>query len=396
MNLPQLAVVEAAIARLGERLRVVQTECLPIAQTVGRILAEPLSADRGSPPLDISAMDGYAVMYADVGQRDLPVVATTVAGTTPTTCMPGTAVRIFTGAPIPAGADCVVRREDTDERENSISVRVDASSIKLGQNIRRQGENVRASGEVLPAGTELNSVAMAAVASFGPAQIAVHRRVRVAILNTGDELTSPGAAVAAWQIRDSNGPTLDAWLRSLPWVDLVARLRVEDDFASVQRAIASHAATCDAVILTGGVSMGDTDYVPGAIESLGGEIVFHRLPIRPGKPILGGSLNRTLLLGLPGNPVSVAVTARVFGLPLLSKLAGRQAMHGQPHVEVANADEKCLPLVWYRLITIDESGRARLIDSQGSGDLVSLARSAGFITLPAGQAGPGPWQLTLW
>ena len=142
--------------------------------------------------------------------------------------------------------------------------------------------------------------------------------------------------------------------------------------------------------------MGDTDYVPAAISSIGGEVVFHRLPIRPGKPILGAHLGSTLILGLPGNPVSVAVTARVFGVPLLGKLAGLTSPPVQPLVHLSSADDKQLPLTWYRLIEVDSAGRTQLVTSQGSGDLVSLARSAGFVTVAAGQSGPGPWPLTLW
>lgn len=396
MQLPHLGLVEAAIAQLRERLQIVPTEELPLAAVAGRILAQPLVADRDSPSLDVSAMDGYALRLADIVDGPMPVPATTVAGAAPAHLPPLTAVKIFTGAAVPAGADCVIRREDTREHQGSVVVRVPRESIRIGQNIRRQGENIRAGQAVLDAGVELNSVAMAAVASFGAARLSVRRRVRVSILNTGDELAAPGAPVQAWQIRDSNGPTLEAWLGGLPWVEIVSRGRVADDFDSVRRAIVERSAQCEAVLLTGGVSMGDTDYVPGAIESLGGEIVFHRLPIRPGKPILGGCLGGALLLGLPGNPVSVAVTARVFGLPLLSHLAGRREPASQPSVELVDAGEAQLPLVWYRLVELDPAGRVRLVPSKGSGDVVSLAQSAGFITIPAGGSGRGPWPFTAW
>ena len=142
--------------------------------------------------------------------------------------------------------------------------------------------------------------------------------------------------------------------------------------------------------------MGDTDFVPAAIQSLGGEIVFHRLPIRPGKPVLGGVIDGKLILGLPGNPVSVAVTARVFGLPLLRKLSGCPTPAVRPSVELSAGHDKPLDLTWFRLVNMDDQGQLQLTRSQGSGDLVSLSHSCGFVEIPPGQVGQGPFQLTLW
>lgn len=401
MELPQISDIETAIDKLSSRLQIVESQTLSIADVAGRILAQNLLADRDSPASDVSAMDGYALRRKDINSNSIPVSETTVAGAPPTSLQPGCAVRIFTGAPVPAEADCVVRREDTHELKDAalnetVQFLVPQDSIVDGQNIRRQGENTRQGSTVLHQGTELTSVAMAAVASFGLPEINVRRQVRVTILNTGDELASAGEPVEPWMIRDSNGPTLDAWLRSLPWLTVVARAKVADTFDAVRTSIAAHLVDCDALILTGGVSMGDTDYVPAAIASLGGELAFHRLPIRPGKPVLGASLKGKLLLGLPGNPVSVAVTSRVFGLPLLSRLGGRSGFSVQPRVQLTNADEKQLALTWFRLVDVDNSGHVRLLASQGSGDLVSLAHSAGFVVIPAGQSGAGPWRLTLW
>ncbi len=395
--LPQLAEIEMAIDKLSTRLRVVDLEVVPIANSAGRILAQPLLADRDSPAVDVSAMDGYAVQIADVAKANtLPVVGTSMAGTAPMQLRASTAIKIFTGAPLPTGANCIIRRENTTEHSGQVAFNVEPQSLQLGQNIRRKGENIHRGQVVLEAGTELNSAAMAAIASFGGTVVSVHRPVRVAVLNTGDELAAPGSTVEDWQIRDSNGPTLAAWLSRLPWVQVVARSRVHDNFDAILAAIDEQTRQCDAVILTGGVSMGDTDYVPGVVEALGGEIVFHRLPIRPGKPILGGCYNGKLLLGLPGNPVSVAVTAKVFGEPLLSRLAGRSKTPEQTLVTLAQSDEKQLPLVWYRLVEIDSQGYIYLSRSQGSGDIVSLARSAGFVTIPPGGCGTGPWGLTIW
>ncbi|MEZ6134672.1 MAG: molybdopterin molybdotransferase MoeA [Pirellulaceae bacterium] len=396
MELPLISEIQAAIAKLSERLQVVEAETHSIQDVAGRILAADLLADRDSPATNVSAMDGYAIRLQDINSGPVPVVGTCAAGAAPRSLPTGAAIRIFTGAPVPFAADCVIRREDTEEQADSVRFNVAASQVLPGQNIRLQGENSRHGSRIIATGTLLDSVAMAAVASFGTREIRVHRRVRVSVLNTGDELVAAGEAVEPWQIRDSNGPTLDAWLRSIPWVEVVERKRVADDLGSLQHAIGDCCAQSDAIILTGGVSMGDADFVPAAFEALGGEILFHRLPIRPGKPILGGCLHGKLLLGLPGNPVSVAVTARVFGEPLLLRLAGCTPAVIQPLVHLANPDAQQLPLTWYRLVTVDGGGCVQLVRSQGSGDLVSLAHSHGFIAVPPGQSGPGPYRLTLW
>ena len=399
-TLPQIDPVATAIARLAERLARVEVEPFFTTYASGRVLAEPLLADRDSPAVDVSAMDGYAIRMADLSSaRDstMRVAGVAPAGAAPVALPPSEAVRIFTGAAVPAEADCVVRREDTDEGLEEVKFRVAAESLRTGQNIRRRGENIRAGQVVLARGVVLSAPVMGAVATFAPMQLLVQKRVRVAVLNTGDELAEVGEAVKPWQIRDSNGPLLEAWLGQLPWIELVGRRHVGDSLESVMAAIAEQLPHADAILLTGGVSMGDTDFVPEAIAKLGGEIVFHRLPIRPGKPVLGASLSGKLLLGLPGNPVSVAVTSRVIGLPLLRKLAGIAPIEEkQPRCLLSEADEKKLSLVWYRLVKVADDGKVSLVDSQGSGDLVSLAQSDGFVEVPVGESGAGPWRVRWW
>lgn len=396
MNLPQLSAVEAAIERLSAKLQTVECQPCAIAEAAGRIVAEDVLADRDSPPLDVSAMDGYAFRLDDWDGGMLPVQATAAAGRAPLQLLPGTAIRIFTGAAIPAGADCVIRREDTQEFGEQVRLTVARMELQSGQNIRRRGENSLQGVCVLAAGQRIDAASIAALATFGGQRLTVRRKVRVAVLNTGDELVEPGAAVEDWQIRDSNGPTLHTWLTSLPWVEVVARQRVQDTLDGVRQALQTQLANCDAILLTGGVSMGDTDFVPAAIELLGGEIVFHRLPIRPGKPVLGAVLNGKLLLGLPGNPVSVAVTSRVFGEPLLRRLAGCSSRSWQPLVELSEVDDKRLDLTWYRLVHIADDGQVHLVTSQGSGDVVSLSRSSGFVEVTPGARGDGPVRLSLW
>ncbi len=395
--LPQIDPITAAVLQLAEKLHPVSSERVSIEQAAGRVLAEELKADRDSPPLNVSAMDGYALRIADVAANtSLPVVAVATAGSPAPLLPAGAAVQIFTGAPVPADADCVVPREQTLETPGRMQLNVAVSDLKPRMHIRYQGENARIGSCVLPAGTYLSSAAMAGVASVASAQVNVHRLVRVAILNTGDELIAPGQAAQPWQIRDSNGPTLDAALTRHPWIEVVARQRVEDSLDTITAALQSRT-DVDAIVLTGGVSMGDTDHVPSAIQASGGQIVFHRLPIRPGKPVLGAVRGQQLIVGLPGNPVSVAVTSRLIALPLLRRLGGmKEIIPKAPRVEVASADDKQLNLHWYRLVKLDEDGRAVYLDNRGSGDLISLAQSDGVIELPAGSSGPGPWRWLSW
>lgn len=403
MELPTVDQVERAICQLAAQLQVAQSEQIAIGQAAGRVLSEPLRADRDSPALDVSAMDGFAVRIADVGQRSVPVAGTIPAGSPAIEIPVGSAVRIFTGAPVPSEADCVVRREGTREEvgidgaTHNVFFDTAANALTHGQNIRRQGENVASGAEVLPVGTLVSSAQTAAIASFGPPRLTVRKRVRVTILNTGDELAQPGEQVEAWQVRDSNGPTLAAWLGKLSWVEVVDCRQVGDTLERVQDALTRALAESDAIILTGGVSMGDADYVPDAIKNIGGNIVFHRLPIRPGRPILGAAMQGKLLLGLPGNPVSVAVTARVFGEPLLRSLAGcSPSFPSRPAVELADVDGKRLDLIWYRLVSCRADGGVVCSPSRGSGDIVSLAQSIGFVEVAPGSSQAGPWPLYLW
>lgn len=399
MQLPQLDQLMAAIHRVADLLSPVNSELTPVELVAGRVLAEPLCADRDSPPLNVSAMDGYAIRSSDLLLKTFPVQAIAAAGVEKTCLTPHTAVRIFTGGPVPDEADIVVKREDTVEHEGSVTISLTPNDIVLGQNIRKQGENCRAGQALIPSGTLLTASRMSSVATFGPAMVSTYRQVKVGILNTGDELVPPGQPAQPWQIRDSNGPVLESFLRQHSWIEVVERRSVGDELSEIVDALHSQLQLADAVMLTGGVSMGDRDHVPEAIQACGGRALFHRLPIRPGKPILGAiGPNGQLICGLPGNPVSVAVTARRFALTLLRKLSG-QNVDTDPAsrmVTIVNPDSKMLDLIWYRLIKMLPDGNAELCDSSGSGDLVSLSTSDGFVEIPAGQSGAGPWLLRSW
>jgi len=382
-----------ALGRLLSRLAPVEPEEAGLDEAMGRALAEPLVADRDSPPCDVSAMDGYAARLADFARGRLPVTGEIAIGAPPPRLPPGQALRIVTGAAVPPEAEAVVKREDTVENPDSIELRGDPSAIGAGQHIRRKGENLRTGEVVVQSGTAVSPAVAGALATFGVDRVRVRRRVRVALLVTGDEVADAGASAVAWRIRDANGPALRGFVSGRPWLELTGLIHVPDSRAATIERLSDALRDNDAVLLTGGVSMGDHDYVPEALEQARCETVFHRLPIRPGKPVLGSVGARgQLVLGLPGNPVSVLVGARWFALPLLRKRAGIAPAVPPPGlVRLREHDGRTLPLFWYRLVRMAGPGEAELCPSQGSGDMVSAARADGFVMIPPEQAGEGPW-----
>ncbi len=391
-------IFQSAFSSLSDCIEAVSHEAIEWKESRGRILFEDIVSDRPSPPIDVSAMDGYAIRLSDIGNEPIGVAGTIFAGQ-PVQPLPlGQAMRVFTGAPVPKEAECVLRREDTEELSNAIRVKSNMAFPNQGENIRKQGENAEQGQTVLQIGSRVTPSAMSAMATFGYPEVDVHRRIRIIIVNTGDELRNIHETVEDWQIRDSNGPCLEMLLANDPTFDLVARVRLPDDLASLRRVLAQWIPEFDAILLTGGVSMGDSDFVPKAIEQAGGRIIFHKIPIRPGKPILGAcGPQGQLILGLPGNPVSVLVTARRLGIPLLRKLAGSRDWESHPSLmKIANPDEKTIGLVWFRLVRKIGPGVAELLDSRGSGDIASLSQSDGFVEIPPNEHGPGPWPYYEW
>jgi len=395
--------LDDAIESVAARLALVSHKL--IAPSSGRVLSAPIVADRDSPAADVSAMDGYAMRMVDLSDRDrVPVVGEVQPGTAPVELTPGTALRIFTGAVIPVGAELVVKREDTIESPAQVAWSAAARQLPAGANIRRQGENGRCGDPILAPGTMLTAASIAAAVNFGASQVSVFSRVQCSVIVTGNELLDVSEAPAAWQIRDSNGPTVAAMIDDHAWLRLAGQMRCADDRDELRTKLAAAIANSDAVILTGGVSKGDYDHVPEVIASVGGEIVFHRLPIRPGQPVLGAvTTSGKLILGLPGNPVSTACCMQRIGMPLLRRMGGHRSWRTEPmHVTVENADDKTLPLVWMRLVRSIgydyESGtnRVQYVASQGSGDLVALGNSDGFVELPPRSSGAGPWPLYPW
>ena len=370
--------VDDAIAATTDRVRRVGTETT--TDCLGRVLAADVAADRDSPPTDVSALDGYAVRAAEVGPP-LPVAGQCAAGDPPSMLPPATAMRIFTGAPIPAGADAVVKREDATETDRHVAFATDP--ITPGRHIRRRGENAAARDVIVPAGRGITPGVAAALSTVGTTEPPVRSPVRVAILTTGDEVVPPSATPMAHQIRNSNAVSIAAVLTPRRWIHLTHTNHVPDDPDTLAAAITAILPDVDAVLLAGGVSMGDHDHVPGAARAAGGEVIFHGLAIRPGKPLLSAvTPDGVAIIGLPGNPVSATVNTRRFVLPVLSAMTDLTPPPPEI-VTVDDPDDKTLPLTWFRLARRTAPGHVAVLPGRGSGDVAALAASDGFVEQPA-------------
>lgn len=382
---------------LVDVLEPVGSERVPSTHAVGRVLAAPLRSDRDSPACDVSAMDGYALRLADVRPGRVEVAAEVVTGEQPPPLPEGRAARIFTGGAVPDEAEVVVKREDVEEWPESVVV-PDELHAEWGQNIRRRGENLDAGSVAVEAGNLVDAPVAAVATTFGATEVEVHRAVRVGVIVTGDEVRPPGSAVAPWELRDANGPGLEAWLTAIPWVDCLPVRYVPDDRRQLVEAVDDACSRCDAVLLSGGVSMGDHDHVPTVVEDRGAKVVFHRLPLRPGKPLLGAvGPDGQAILGLPGNPVSVLVTARVLAIGALRRRAGfTDPSPRVAQVELTEWRGRQLDLWWYRTVRLTAAGRAELVASRGSGDIVSAAAGDGVVEVAPGVCSTGPFPFYGW
>jgi molybdopterin molybdotransferase len=389
----------AAIGALVARVAAVEAEEVSWEASAGRVLAEAVALDRPSPALDVSQMDGYAVGAGDLRAGELPVIGETPAGGPGAALRPGAAIRVLTGAPIPAGADAVIPRELVEEGADRIVIR-GAPTLPESGYIRRRGENGASGRVVVEAGRRVTAPALGAIAACGRARVRVRRGLRVGVLVTGDEIVRVEDTPAAWQLRDGNGPGLLGLLGSIGWIEHVGVGYAPDDPSALRDRAGAMLDRSDALILSGGVSVGAHDHVPAVLEDLGVETVFHRLPIRPGRPMLGGvAPGGRPVLGLPGNPVSTLVTARVLGVRALAARAGiAGGSAGRPRVEVVGEARAPDGLVWLALARIGADGRARLVPSRGSGDWVSASGSDGVVEIPAGEPAAGwrpydPWTI---
>ncbi|MGQ0434833.1 MAG: molybdopterin molybdotransferase MoeA [Microthrixaceae bacterium] len=386
-----------AQAHVLERVAAGSPTTVPVAGALGLVLAERITSREAVPPFANTAMDGYAVIAADtVGASDaspveLPVVAEVAAGhPAPRSLARGEAMRIFTGAPMPDGADAVVMVERTERLDGGSVVRISAAAA-VGDHVRVAGDDVRVGDLVFEAGEELTPGHLGVLATIGVVEVAAHRRLRVGVLSTGDELIPDGRPLEPGQIRESNGRTLLALLTE-DGVEPVDLGLVPDDEAEITAAIERGAATCDAVITSGGVSMGDIDLVKVVLDRIG-DMRWMQIAIRPAKPFAFGVVGEgTPVFGLPGNPVSSMVSYELLARPALRRMAGHPAArwHRPPVAAVAGEALARHPDGKLHLVRVvgarDADGvlHVRSAGGQGSHHLTGMARAHGLALLPDG------------
>ncbi|MGA8134871.1 MAG: gephyrin-like molybdotransferase Glp [Pseudomonas gingeri] len=314
--------VEVALARLlelAEAAPIREAQRVPLAQADGRVLAEDLISGLDLPPWPNSAMDGYALCLADWQGEPLPVSQRIFAGQAPEPLQPGTCARIFTGAPVPAGADCVEMQENVEVLADGRVRFIEA--LVAEQNIRPQGQETTVGEVVLTAGTRLGPIEQGLAASLGCAELNVVRRVRVAVLSTGDELIEPGQPLGPGQIYNSNRVLLCSWLTRQGCEVLDAGILPDDLEATRQRL--TQLGDVDLILSTGGVSVGEADFLGIALREAG-ELELWKLAIKPGKPLTFGHFRGVPVIGLPGNPASTLVTFALLARPYLLRRQGVQ------------------------------------------------------------------------
>jgi molybdopterin molybdotransferase len=319
MSAPLISIARARELVL-DTLHLLPSEQVEIDAALGRVLAADVRATGNVPPFPCSAMDGYAVLAGDAG-RVLEVIGESRAGTPADglAVRDGVAIRISTGAAVPAGATAVIPQENTAVNGTTIETQ---SASAVGENVRDSGEDIRDGTTVLEAGTRLRGVELGAVTAAGAAAVTVTAQPRVAVLCTGDELRAPGEPLGPGEIHNSNGTMLVALAEGQGAV-CAPPGRLPDDRAATEEGLQAALESADVVILSGGVSVGPHDHVKPALASLGVEEIFWRVALQPGKPTWFGRRDQTLVFGLPGNPVSAVVTFSLFVAPALARMLGK-------------------------------------------------------------------------
>jgi molybdopterin molybdotransferase len=364
---------------------------VPVRDALDRVLAEEVRSPLALPPWDNASMDGYAVRGADVrgasptNAKLLRVVETIAAGSTVTRVLgAGEAMRIMTGAPVPRGADSVVRVEDTDAGESEVRVTGDRDVMR---NVRPRGEDLVEGDCAVSAGTALQPAHLGLLVSVGCSEVRVYRRPRVAVLASGDELVDVDRfdeVLSGAKIVSSNSYALEAAVRQAGAVPISLGF-VGDDPVALRERLAG--CDCDLLLTTGGVSVGAYDYTRSVLADLGLSLRFWRVRIRPGAPVGFGMLHGTPWLGLPGNPVSTLVTFELFARPAIRKMLGHSLLHRRTvRVRAAEAITISAPLVHFLRAQVEprEDGYvARLTGPQGSGLLSSMARGNALLVVPA-------------
>jgi len=398
--------VEEALEKILQEVDTLEEEDAPILDTLGQVLAEDIKSDINVPPLDNSAMDGYAVRYEDTkgaspeSPKYLRVIDTVLAGSiSKKEVAPGTAVRIMTGAAVPAGANSVVQFENTDEAKRKESANGQPvnqvgilSEARDGLNIRRAGENITKGTVALKKGTVIRPAEIGLMASLGYSRVKVIRRPVVAVLSTGDELVDVNQSLTEGKIHDSNSFSIASLVRRYGCIPKILGIAMDNEEVIVSKL--NEACDADMVLTTGGVSMGDYDMVKD-ILARDGEMVFWKVRVKPGKPLAFGKIKgisrnnkaRSIPhLGLPGNAVSCMVSFELFVRPALLKMMGKKLI-AKPTVEAILEDSvknDAGRRLYDRAIVERRNGRyyARLTGPQGSGILTSMSLANGLVLIP--------------
>jgi molybdopterin molybdotransferase len=380
MNKGLLSVDEALAQMLAGARPVGDIEEVATLEATGRVLARAQRSSMNVPPMDNSAMDGYAVRLAD-GLK-LKVAQKIMAGSVGRPLEPGTAARIFTGAPIPPGADAVVMQEHAGVAGGEVTLQ---KAPQRGEWIRRVGSDIRAGAEILAAGKRLEPQDTGLAASVGIGKLAVFRRVRLGLFFTGDELVMPGEPLAPGRIYNSNRFTLRGLAQTYGCMMKDYGI-VPDSLAATREVLRRAAAECDIVVTSGGVSVGEADYVKPAVEAEG-KLLMWRIAMKPGRPLAFGTLGRSVFIGLPGNPVSSFVTFLIFVRPFLMRTQGISSVEAKGVAARADfewpepdARREFLRVKW------NAQGGLDLYPTQDSAVLTSTAWADGLVDNPAGQA----------
>ncbi|MES0826840.1 gephyrin-like molybdotransferase Glp [Ruegeria sp. SCP11] len=384
-----LTVSEALTRGLSVADPIGETETVPLIDAIGRVLAEDCTSKVDMPAFDNSAMDGYAVRTADLGKGplfDLSVGGRIAAGDSGAYDAPaGSALRIFTGAPVPADFDAVLMQEDCEVSNDGIRF---TRRPKPGQHIRRAGEDLKAGAPILRRGCEITAREVAALASAGYGEVTVYRKLKVTIFSTGSELRQPGEELGPGQIYNSNRFMLRALLDK-PWIDLTDKGPVEDDPARLEQVLRDACDSADLIVTTGGVSVGDEDHMPRLFAKIGGKTDVMKVAMKPGKPIMFGRRGDALYVGLPGNPVSAFVTWQIIGSHMMARRAG---LHHAPQIPepaiLAEPLDRRAGRQEYRPVMIegttpDGTPRLRLMAESYSGRVALLAQADGLAIISA-------------
>ncbi len=374
----------------GQRVQVSLDACYRL------VLAESVVADRDFPPTDRSAMDGFAVRAEDAGSEGtvLSITGEVPAGrpSDGVSVGPREAVRIYTGAVVPAGADSVVMVEDTTTDATVGTVKV-GRRVRPGQHVRLRASDLREGETILEPGMPIHAAEMAALTSVGATRIHIHRPPTVGVLSTGDEIIEPDGTPEPHQVRNSNAGTLLAQLREVGLWGVY--LGNAGDSARELADRLEQGLSGDVLLISGGVSVGDYDLVGKALERAGVELLFHKVAVKPGKPILAGRRDGCLVIGLPGNPVSVLTGFAVFVAPALRKMMGYRRWQNREVRVTLDRPFSCRPgRTTYHLARItwnDGRYEGHRVSTTGSGDVLSMARANGFLVSPeqGGEFGPG-------